>query len=382
MKKAVKKTIREVPKQEYFMKDKDFFLLWRLSKASFLPKKWWQSVKDLSPWFEYSQREGFREVCFHTEVDNRFTLWLYTGFEFKSNLTQESPDLKKYIQEDRKRIVETMRRIESRNFTTKDVLFVDPLLSDDFFRSLYMLSKEGVVQDDLELKSRLDDYIQDFINGELLIEDLNYFNFQKQKELFIKLIRDMKAFEQYGKNFIVSDEDFWTPFYDNYSSLFIHTIYAIEFLWYIEVLSVSSYLDWWKARYAINIMPDESFKKLIYEDYRKENPKTVIEGYDEKKCVLSFAGKKIPISKTGKETDATQLLKTLLQAKDDEYIPNDEILEEWWYRSQEEQAKSPRNKIYHAGQAINRTMQIKAGIDDFIDVNTTKARINPKYRSL
>lgn len=101
-----------------------------------------------------------------------------------------------------------MRRIESRNFTTKDVLFVDPLLSDDFFRSLYMLSKEGVVQDDLELKSRLDDYIQDFINGELLIEDLNYFNFQKQKELFIKLIRDMKAFEQYGKNFIVSDEDF------------------------------------------------------------------------------------------------------------------------------------------------------------------------------
>ena len=81
--------------------------------------------------------------------------------------------------------------------------------------------------------------------------------------------------------------------------------------------------------YNINIIPDESFKKLTYEDYRKENPKTAIEGYDSKKCILTFAGKKIAISKTGKETDSTLLLSTLIKSKSDDYLFNDEILEEW-----------------------------------------------------
>lgn len=192
----------------------------------------------------------------------------------------------------------------------------------------------------------------------------------------------MEAFEKYGRNFIVSNYGVLNPFYHNTNSLFIHTIYALEFLWYIKVLSVSFDYDRSNGtQYNINIIPEESFKNLVYEDYRKENPKTVIEKYDEQKCILSFAGKKIAISKTGKETDATLLLATLIKCTTEDYLFNDEILEEWWYND-EDQKKIPKNKTYHAGQAINKTMQINAGIDDFLDITTAKIRINPKYRQI
>lgn len=142
-------------------------------------------------------------------------------------------------------------------------------------------------------------------------------------------------------------------------------------------------MDFWShdyfPDYSINILPNESFKELIYQDFRKENPKTIIESYDEKKWILSFAWKKIIISKSGKETNAKLLLGTLMKAEWEEYIHNDEILEGWWYND-EDQKNIPKNKVYFAGQAINRAMQLQTNIDDFLDITTTKARINPKYR--
>ena len=50
---------------------------------------------------------------------------------------------------------------------------------------MYIVPKDGIDQKDDDLKKEIDQYIQLFIDGELLITDANYFNFQKQKELFI-----------------------------------------------------------------------------------------------------------------------------------------------------------------------------------------------------
>jgi uncharacterized protein Smg (DUF494 family) len=60
---------------------------------------------------------------------------------------------------------------------------------------------------------------------------------------------------------------------------------------------------------------------------------------------------------------------------------NDEILEDWGYND-EDQKDTPKNKVYFAGQKINNSVALKTQIDDFIECNTSKARINPKYRKI
>jgi len=46
------------------------------------------------------------------------------------------------------------------------------------------------------------------------------------------------------------------------------------------------------------------------------------------------------------------------------------------------QKELPKNKVYFAGQKINNAVALKTQIEDFIECNTTKARINPKYRKV
>jgi hypothetical protein len=101
--------------------------------------------------------------------------------------------------------------------------------------------------------------------------------------------------------------------------------------------------------------------------------------FDEKKGVLSFLNEEIELSKKGKETDSVLLLKTLLKAEVKEWVHKDEILSDWGY-TEADIKRVPRNKVYYAGLKINNAVAIKTKINDFIECNTSKARINPKYK--
>jgi predicted RNA-binding Zn ribbon-like protein len=96
---------------------------------------------------------------------------------------------------------------------------------------------------------------------------------------------------------------------------------------------------------------------------------------------LKFAGQDIELSKKGKQTDAVLLLKTLLKEQTSDWKHNDEILTDWGY-TDADQKKVPKNKVYFAGQKINNAVALKAQIEDFVECNTSKARINPKYRKV
>lgn len=375
---------KEIAKEnEYFMKDARLFLLWRMTKEKFLPTK-----RDYIPLYELFHIEQypailwFEDLRINIELDSRFGMHFYSDAEKYKKLPSDEEILKNFSNKSyHKKILSSAKNIRENNFISMDFTYLSKILWDDAASEIYLVPKEWVKQEDIVLIKKLDEYIQKFINGELLIADTNYFNFQKQRQLFIGLIRDMKALEEYGKNFIISNRDnTLNPFYKNDSTLFIHTIYALEYLWYLRVLNLDfSGASEYYPDYKVNILPSESFKELIYQDFKKENPKTVIEWYDEKKWTLSFAWKKITISKSGKETDAKLLLATLMKAEWEDYIYNDEILEDWWYND-EDQKNIPKNKVYFAGQAVNKAMQLQTSIEDFLDITTTKARISPKYR--
>lgn len=377
---------KEIAKEnEYFMKDARLFLLWRMTNEKFLPTK-----RDYIPLYElfhmgqYSAILWFEDLRINIKLDERFEMHFYSDAEKYKKLPSDEEILKKFSNKSyHKKILSSAKNIRENSFDSTDFTYLSKILWDNAESEIYLVPRESLKQEDINLKRKLDDYIQKFINGELLIADTNYFNFQKQRQLFIKLIRDMKALEEYGINFIITNRDnTLNPFYKSDSTLFIHTIYALEYLGYLRVLNLDfSGASEYYPDYKVNILPSESFKEFIYQDFKKENPKTVIEWYDEKKWVLTFSWKKILISKSWKETDASLLIKTLLKSEWDDYLHNDEIFEDWGF-NETDISKASKNKIYFAGQKINKDIQLATLIEDFLDVATTKVRINPKYKDI
>jgi hypothetical protein len=136
--------------------------------------------------------------------------------------------------------------------------------------------------------------------------------------------------------------------------------------------------------YNIKKLYADILQEIDLTELRKKEPSlntsSAIEGFNEAMGILKFSGQEIEISKKGKETDAVLLLKTLLAEKTEEWKHNDEILTDWGYNSEDLKAL-PKNKIYFASKNINNSVAIKTKIGDFIEFNTYKARINPKYRT-
>lgn len=101
------------------------------------------------------------------------------------------------------------------------------------------------------------------------------------------------------------------------------------------------------------------------------------EGFDFDRGILHFAGVKIAITVSAKESYGKQLLGTL-QKEPDQWWFEDQILGDWGY-SDEEQKRLSKNRIYFVARQINQVVERKTQISDFLEYTTEKFRINPTY---
>lgn len=240
------------------------------------------------------------------------------------------------------------------------------------------------------IRMEMDKYLDNFINDKLAIARKNYYKFETQKQALIKLIEDGKKIAHYGNNFIIIEEIDRKCVLEKIPDFcIIHTVYALQRLGYLKVVNVWAENKHREGIYSVdpdkyinvNIVLEDAFIREINNKYKKDNPKNIFEKFDEKRGILKFAGQEIELAKKSRETDAVLLLKTLLKEESDEWKHNDEILEDWGYNL-EDQKDTPKNKVYFAGQKINNAVALKTQIEDFIECNTSKARINPKYRKI
>jgi hypothetical protein len=247
------------------------------------------------------------------------------------------------------------------------------------------------------LRTEMDKYLDSFINDKLAVSKKNYYKFEPQKKVLIQLIEEGKKISLYGNKFILKVKIDNKGISEKIPDFcVIQTIYALQKLGYLKVQSVWESREYPKdsfnreredydkepSKYInVNLVLEDLFIEEINNDYKKKNPINVYEHFDDKRGVLKFAGQVIELSKKGKETDAVLLLRTLLKEKTIDWKHNDEILEDWGYND-EHQKKVPKNKVYFAGQKINNAVALKTQIEDFVECNTTKARINPKYRKV
>lgn len=244
-----------------------------------------------------------------------------------------------------------------------------------------------------KIVNNINQYLDNLINNKLAIVKKNYYKFEILKQTLIQIIEEDKMIPLYGMNFIIRkgiDEN------GNVKSLpdfcIIQTVYALERLGYLKVVKVwedikykSEYItsdEKDKTRFiCVNIILEDMFIKEIYNKYKKENPKNIIESFDEAKGILKFAGETIELSSKGKETDASLLMKAVLKKADDDWMHNDEIFQVWGF-NEKDIKNAAKNKIYFAAQKVNNNVAIKTGIEDFLDFTTTKARINPRYKKV
>lgn len=117
-------------------------------------------------------------------------------------------------------------------------------------------------------------------------------------------------------------------------------------------------------------------KNFLDNEAEKNNEQKLT--FDDVKSILYFAGEEIIISKRA-ENDAHELLRIIFKdkAKIGNVWNNDEILDEWKVCLNKE--RIPKNKVYHAGKAVNRIIAQETKIKDFLIVTTKTIVINKKY---
>jgi|GEM_PF-2738056 len=315
------------------------------------------------------------------------------GYKFDEEVKEAKKETLKNPEKEKEKLLKIIENIE----TGKRIKLTDigaiSWVWYEIYGHIRFTPSEYKIPEKMEtmLRMEMNKYLDNFINNKLAITKKNYYKFERQKQILINIIDEDKKIALYGNNFIIKEK------IDNACVLeripdfcIIHTVYALQKLGYLKVINVWEELKYSKSSYSsedparyinANLILEDTLIREINNKYKKDNPKNIFEKFDEKTGVLSFAGQKIELSKKGKETDAVLLMKTLLKAEDDNWKHNDEILEDWGYND-EDQKDTPKNKVYFAGQKINNSIALKTQIDDFIECNTSKARINPKYRKI
>ncbi|MFZ4500586.1 MAG: hypothetical protein ACOYMZ_03830 [Minisyncoccia bacterium] len=254
---------------------------------------------------------------------------------------------------------------------------------------------------DTYLKSFTDDELEGLsrkgLTGTFFSEGLSiplhtqFFGFKKQRDILIKHIED--KYEEYQRNDLEIGHPYFEPEYiGNYKDdtvkitlekndkikdlfLFVHSMLSLEKEGYLKIEDFS-----YGPKQMFDLY-DRGFVFKIRLNEKSENKSEQVWSYDKKYRTLNFAGKEIELSKKGKETDAVLILESLIDVENDEWKHNDEILNEWGYND-DDIKNVPKNKIYFAGKKVNNAVALKTQVDDFIEYNTSKARINPKYKKL
>ena len=319
-------------------------------------------------------------------------------YKFDEELEEARDEAKKKPKKEREALVKIINKIKKGRAKLEEVGKVSWIWYE-VYKHVRFTPSTYKIPPEIEkiLRAEMDKYLDCLINDKLDVGKKNYYRFEAQKKMLIQLIEEGKKIALYGNKFILKvriDEKGVSQKMPDFC--IIQTVYALQKLGYLKAVSVWQDLEYPKktfdnertdydkepSRYiSANLILEDIFVDEINNSYKKNNPANVFEKFDEKRGVLKFAGHDIELAKKGKETDAVLLMKTLLKEKTTDWKHNDEILADWGY-SDEDQKKTPKNKVYFAGQKINNAVALKTQIEDFVECNTTKARINPKYRKV
>ena len=309
---------------------------------------------------------------------------------FEEQVAQAKEEIQKESEERRKELFKIINKIEEEeDISLIDVADISWVWDGIYDYMVFRFPKQNTPETEALLKNDIDQYLDNFINNKLSIVRHNYYKFENQKKVLMKMIEEGRHIQLYGTNFILKEEiSSNCVIVKNPDFLMIQTVYALEKMEYLEVVDIwtesvaenldrhQNWMDQKSKKYLhVNLILKRPFIDELNESFREENPKVYLDKYDTDKKVLKIAGKSIPLAKKGKDTDSIKLLETLLKNTNETWH-NDQIYADWGIHLDEVMIK---NKTYHAGKALNAKIKKVVGLEDFIEHTTTEFRINPRY---
>ncbi len=386
---------------EKHLTDKEFYTLIKFFDLVIEKKRIDDNDDFPLSYFGLSSEENgtiFNNLYMSAEIPE-ITVDIKKDYEFDKQIEETKKRAKEKPEKEQKELLKIIRKIQSGKKVKMEEIATVSWIWYKVYDYIRFTPLEYKIPEKIEkiFRDEINKYLDKLINDKLILSKKNYYKFEAQKRVLIKLIEDDKKIALYGNNFIIKEKFDWDGVLVRIPDFcLIQTVYALQKLSYLQVLGVWQNSEYPKKTFDnnspdynkepvkylnVNLVLEEIFVNEINNQYKKNNPKNVIEGFDIKRGVLKFAGQEIELSKKGKETDAVLLMQTLLKEQTAEWKHNDEILADWGYHD-EDQKDVPKNKVYFAGQKINNAVALKTQIEDFVECNTSKARINPKYRKI
>lgn len=317
------------------------------------------------------------------------------GYKFDEQFEEAKKEASAKPEKEKKELLAILRKIKGNKKPTIEEIGKVSWIWYEVYQYIRFKPSEYQIPEQIEsiFRTEMDKYLDALINDKLAISTRNYYKFETQKRVLIKLIEDDKKIALYGNSFIIQEKiDTNGASRRAPDFCLIQTAYALQKLGYLKVVNVWETRDYPRDHFDpekfddsktparlvnVSVILEDILIEEINRQYKKQNPVNVFEELDAKRGILRVAGKEVEISKGGKETYPLQLLSTLCK-EPDRYWFEDEILTDWGHND-EEQKDLPKNRVYQAALKVNDIVARAAQLDDFLEHNTEKFRINAKY---
>lgn len=372
--------------KQYYLRDERLYILWKLLHSERLVRRSLIRFEDFI-YPEKSTSNVAMNVC-----QGLSSMGLdVNGLIFHEDL------YKKYDFEQYKRLLKCIGErpetefsksainVLSGSFSLKDVEVVS-LLPAFALAEWFEFDAKLPQKTSTALKTMIDSYLDSYIADTLSIETINYYRFEKQKQIFINRLK-IDYLDNYADTFIyrtiIPPPFMDIPDHEN-EELFIHTLVALEKLGYLTIDAI------WV--FDMDLPPEKQtenykVKMTVTEKLRNEaggttspasrkqtssrtlNPLT----FNSERSVLSFRGKEIEIAK-GKNTTPHFLLGTIFKDKD-KLWGFDEIAEDWEYSYD----KNDWRRYYNAAYSVNEKVEKKTGINGFLDISNKSVCIKKEH---
>lgn len=334
---------------------------------------------------------GFRDL--YTEINQSVgssvynVIWLFNHLNINFKNIQFSEKEFLFWSKNKKPIIEEFLKENSKTEIGKSVkiIFHNNNISEKDLETI-IISKKDInlllnyiyfevnTGDILKIKNFLNQYIQNFIDNNLVMEKQNFYDFNNQNKRMEALFRKNSEF---GKNFIIR-YDPEHPFLGEKSFLFVHTLIALELLGYLKIEEL--YTFYW-GEDPKKHTKDYKAKILLGDKFFSEDKLEDIDEFSEKpkfnKDRLFFNDKEFDFKNSPNQCD---LLNTLFKDVNKSWY-YDEIQEDWDSECYAEALREHNywRKFYGSADEINKKIAIETGEKEFLIKTTKKIMINPKY---
>ncbi len=253
------------------------------------------------------------------------------------------------------------------------------------------LKSEGLDKMKKDVEQYMEWFIQDTLKKESYRKSLgntnvktnpNVFTFEKHKEIFLEKMK--QEFSKFGNEFVIEDT-FDEPFeseriseeelrarYKKKEFLFFHTIFALNRLNLIKILSLGSNWDYHED-YPVSYEARIRLLPSLLTQFGSKSEQYAIR-FDTNKSRLYFKDKEIKIKKF---SDQYHILRIMFENPKD-------LADEWFFSLVAEKYDSSGHfsdkKFYNAIYQINLKLG-RLGIDDLFITTRQSVKINEKYMS-